>query len=210
MHERAATGSPLREPHAAPERPGGGMGRSGHSGGVCAGGGGAVRNDGDGDPGLGVAGARAGCGGKLVHRADRPRGAVRAATGDAGQAPAALASRMQESAPRLVMLCGLPGAGKTTLARQLEEEIPALRLSPDEWLAALGRDLWDEPARDRVERLQWDLARRVAGLGGSVILENGYWTRAEREMRRREARALGPNVRVELRALLAPLDELWR
>ena len=117
---------------------------------------------------------------------------------------------MREDAPRLVLLCGLPGAGKTTLARRREEALPALRLCPDEWLTALGFDLWDEAARDRVERLQWELARRVVGLGGSVILENGYWTRAEREQRRQEARALRPDLTVELHYLAEPLDELWR
>ena len=117
---------------------------------------------------------------------------------------------MASATPRLILLCGLPGAGKTTLARWLETDVPALRLSPDEWLVKLGCDLWDEAARERVERLQWELARQIVLLGGSVILENGYWTRAERELRRQEARALGPDVRVELRHLSAPLDELWR
>ena len=118
--------------------------------------------------------------------------------------------RDRDSAPRLILLCGLPGAGKTTLARRLEEEVPALRLSPDEWLTALGIDLWDERARDRVEALQWDLAQRALRLGASVVAENGYWTRAEREGRRREIRSLGLDVRLELRYLDVPLEELWR
>ena len=109
---------------------------------------------------------------------------------------------------RLVLLCGLPGAGKTTLALRLERELPALRLCPDDWMTALGHDLFDDAARDVVEGLQWHLARRVLELGGTVILENGFWGRAEREERRAVARALG--ARVELRFLDAPLDELWR
>ena len=45
----------------------------------------------------------------------------------------------------LILLCGLPCAGKTTLARQLEREYTALRLSPDEWHVRLfGQDLEDE------------------------------------------------------------------
>lgn len=40
--------------------------------------------------------------------------------------------------PRLILVCGLPGAGKTTLARRLADEVPAVRLSGDEWMVALG------------------------------------------------------------------------
>ena len=40
----------------------------------------------------------------------------------------------------LFLICGLPGAGKTTLAKQLERERPALRLTPDEWIAPLLAD----------------------------------------------------------------------
>src|SRR2546421_9264967 len=47
----------------------------------------------------------------------------------------------------LYLLVGLPGAGKTTRARQLAVEAPALRLTPDEWMIPLfGRD--DPAARD--------------------------------------------------------------
>jgi predicted kinase len=90
----------------------------------------------------------------------------------------------------------------------LETEIPALRLCPDEWLTHLGFDLFDEAARGRIETLMWRLALRVLVLGGSVILESGFWSRAERDEKRLAARAVG--ALVELRYLDVPLDELWR
>jgi predicted kinase len=116
--------------------------------------------------------------------------------------------RARMDAPRLVLVCGLPGAGKTTLARRLEAELPAVRLCPDEWLAALGIDLRDEIIRDRLETQFWLLARRLLALGQSVILESGFWLRSDRDEKRLGARALG--VAVELRYLSAPLDELYR
>ena len=48
--------------------------------------------------------------------------------------------------PRLVLICGLPGAGKTTAARRLADDLPALRLCADEWMAQLGIDQYDEDA----------------------------------------------------------------
>ena len=109
---------------------------------------------------------------------------------------------------RLTLLCGLPGAGKTALARRIERSRGAWRLSPDEWLVALGLGLHDEGARERVEALQWRLALDLLGRGQDVVLENGFWSRAEREERRAAARAAG--AQVELCLVDAPLEELWR
>ena len=58
---------------------------------------------------------------------------------------------------RVILLCGLPGSGKTTEARRLVTEGGAVRMCPDEWMHALDIDLWDQPARGRVEALQWSL-----------------------------------------------------
>ena len=109
---------------------------------------------------------------------------------------------------RLVLLCGLPGSGKSTLATRLADEIPAVRLSPDEWMSAVGFDLWDEAARDRIERLFWQLAQDLLRRRQSVILESGFWLRADRDEKRLGARTLG--ARVELHYLETSLDELTR
>ncbi|WP_304169620.1 ATP-binding protein [Phenylobacterium aquaticum] len=110
--------------------------------------------------------------------------------------------------PVLHLICGLPGAGKSTLARRLEAETGALRLTSDEWLLRLGADGYDETARAAVDDLQWDLAQQLLQRGLSVILEPGFWTRQERDRFRRRAEALGASSRLHF--LDVSRDELIR
>ena len=113
---------------------------------------------------------------------------------------------MNES--RLILICGLPGSGKTTLAKQLAGQVPAVRLCPDEWMHDLGIDYYDEPRRVKLENRLWRLGQDLLTLRQSVILENGFWAREERDELRLGARTLG--VAVELHYLEAPGEELWR
>ena len=106
-----------------------------------------------------------------------------------------------------MIVCGLPGAGKTTLARSLEAEYGAVRLCPDEWMAELAVDLFDEAVRARLEDLQWRLAQRLLELHVPVVIEWGTWGRDERDVLRHGAR--GQGAAAELRFLDPPVDELW-
>lgn len=110
--------------------------------------------------------------------------------------------------PRLVLLCGLPASGKTSLAREIADAYGAVRLSLDEWELALDVDPFDAGFQTRLEAEFWQLTRRLLVLGTSVVLEWGFWARSERDEKREAARALG--VAVELRFLDVPYEELVR
>ena len=114
----------------------------------------------------------------------------------------------------LSLLCGLPGSGKTTFSRQLESAW-ALRLNSDDWMVPLfGQHMSraDFDARfTAVRALQWDLAARLLGSGMDVVLDDGFWKRAEREHYRAQASAVGAEFQLiyfdvslpELRSRLA-------
>jgi predicted kinase len=110
--------------------------------------------------------------------------------------------------PVLHLMCGLPCSGKTTLARTLERDLGALRLCPDEWMARIVGDGRDEAKRASVEAMQWEVAARVLTLGLDVILENGFWSRTERDDYRRRAKAAGAETKVHF--LNVKQDELQR
>jgi predicted kinase len=100
----------------------------------------------------------------------------------------------------LHLLYGGVGTGKTTFAKKLERELPAVRFTHDEWMARLfGRDppadTFQESAA-RVWELIWDHAGRVLRVGVDVILDGGFWSRASRDDARRRATAIGVSCRL--------------
>lgn len=108
----------------------------------------------------------------------------------------------------LHLLVGLPGAGKTTLARRLEVERAALRLTPDEWMHPLFSAGESGDKRAVLEHdLLWSVAHRVLTLGVDVVLDFGFWSRQEREMYRTRAEELKVDVRLHF--LDVPLEDLW-
>lgn len=111
----------------------------------------------------------------------------------------------------LHLMCGLPGAGKTTLAKQIEAETGAIRLCPDEWIEKILIDPADREEmnrlRDIIERMQWELAQQLLAQQTSVILESGFWSKEERTRYRDIGRRLG--AQVKLHYLDVPHEELW-
>jgi predicted kinase len=113
-----------------------------------------------------------------------------------------------EPSTTLMLTCGLPGSGKTTLARRLAAERGAQRFTKDEWVRDLGGDLWDDELRVRLEATLTELAFELLAAGRSCILDFGLWGREERDALRLRARRLG--VRVELHYAEVELDESIR
>jgi predicted kinase len=112
-----------------------------------------------------------------------------------------------QTRPRLVIVCGLPGSGKTSHARRVEQSAQGVRFCADEWMLALGINLWDSEARQRIEKLQWNVAQKILNLGRDVVIEWGTWARSERDALRTAARKLG--AAVELHFLDAPVEVLF-
>jgi predicted kinase len=91
----------------------------------------------------------------------------------------------REASPRVHLLAGLNGAGKTTYARRLEAELPGVRFTLDEWMLRLYSFRYDDPAYPALAEvcrgLIWDTARQVLAAGVDVILDWNLWSRARRQ-----------------------------
>lgn len=98
------------------------------------------------------------------------------------------------------LIHGYLGAGKTTFAKKLAEEVNGVRFNPDEWMVRLyGEDPPADQFTGRLERVfallddQWV---RVVRCGVDVVLDYGLWTRASRDGARQQAAAAGASCRL--------------
>ncbi|AWN54101.1 AAA family ATPase [Methylobacterium sp. 17Sr1-1] len=93
------------------------------------------------------------------------------------------------------LLFGFLGSGKTTLARDLEHRHRAVRFTPDEWMARLFGE--NPPAETfplhaaAILDLMEPIWTRCLRLGVDVVLDYGFWRRAERDHARRLAEGCG-------------------
>jgi predicted kinase len=96
--------------------------------------------------------------------------------------------------PTLFLTVGLPGTGKTTAARRIEDEHDALRLTKDEWVKALYGQDNPASASDVIEGRLIRIGMRTLALGVSVVIDFGLWSRDERSALRQAAADLGAAV----------------
>lgn len=114
------------------------------------------------------------------------------------------------------LICGSTGAGKTTYAGRLREQLGALHLSIDDWMTTLFAPdsppqtiwPWIEERLQRCERQILVTALQAAGAGMPSILDLGL-QRAE-QRRRVAERASAAGIAVQLHFLDVAADERWR
>jgi predicted kinase len=99
-------------------------------------------------------------------------------------------------AATLVLMVGLPAAGKTTRARELAAEYRAVRLTPDHWMVPLFGDPMAGGKRWVLEGRLISAALQALRLETSVVLDYGLWGRGERSALRWLARSAGAASRV--------------
>lgn len=85
-------------------------------------------------------------------------------------------------AAEIILVVGCTGAGKTTYARQLADELGGLRFSIDEWMMPLfGPDVpqpiqfaWMMERVNRCEAMIWIMAQQSVARGVPAILDLGF------------------------------------
>ena len=107
----------------------------------------------------------------------------------------------------VTLFCGLPGAGKTSLARQLAGEGKGVRICTDQWQHDLGVAHTDADFHERLQGLLYRHALAMLRAGCDAILEDGLWRAEERAEKFRDARECG--ARIELHVFDVSIDELW-
>ncbi|MCQ2571590.1 MAG: ATP-binding protein [Alphaproteobacteria bacterium] len=88
--------------------------------------------------------------------------------------------------------------GKTTLAKKLAVELPAVHLNADDWIIKLyGKDLLDAEFNEKagiVVNFLWEIARKIIDAGADVIMDIGPWSKQMRTDVFNMAKQITPNI----------------
>jgi len=109
--------------------------------------------------------------------------------------------------PTLILFCGLPGSGKTTLAKHLEIQGKGVRICTDDWQDSLEMNLNDDNFHEKLQKRLYDHALELLRHGQSVILEDGLWMKIERDEKLADAKKCG--AKTELHFFDLTIDEIW-
>lgn len=97
--------------------------------------------------------------------------------------------------PTAYLICGYIDSGKTTFARKLEKETGAVRFTKDEWMVKI---FGNSPPKDkfheydsRMTELATEMALKCLAAGGSVIIDDGFWYRRQRDEIRQQLKDIG-------------------
>ncbi len=98
------------------------------------------------------------------------------------------------------LICGFIGSGKTTFARTLEKETGAARFTKDEWMVKL---FGNNPPKDtfqeydsKMTELATEMALKCLAAGGSVIIDDGFWYRKQRDEIRQKLEDMGVEAKL--------------
>ncbi len=97
--------------------------------------------------------------------------------------------------PKLYIICGFLGAGKTTFSKQLALDKNALHLNPDEWCCKLFtkeeyEQNWEE-CFSKTLNILWNKAQDAVTSGKDVIFDVGFWDKNSRIEAKKRAQQLG-------------------
>jgi predicted kinase len=112
------------------------------------------------------------------------------------------------AAPTCILFCGLPGSGKTTLAKQLEKQKRGVRICTDDWQDDLDMNHNENNFRKKLQKRLYTLGLDLLSYGQSIILEDGLWMAHERAEKLADARKHGAIV--ELHYFDLSFEELWK
>ena len=96
------------------------------------------------------------------------------------------------------LMVGFIGFGKSTIAKKLSKELPAVCLSHDDFMVMLyGRDIPEQEFRkkyDIVDTMLWGLASQIIKCGLDVIMDYGFWNKEKRAEAYSKAKKITDNI----------------